>query len=228
MKIKPKDSRICVVGAGAGGLSAAHYLRERGYVNVTVIEQSDPIGGKCHSVTYKGRSFDLGANYVTAAYSEVLKLARTVGAELYTETKTITATIPTNGTPMFTRPLAAITRGQSLLAFAWAVIRYFWNRFWLRPIIDTPGFGQASRRPDLCVSFRQWLADNDLSALEAMFEVPITIMGYGYLGEIAAPYALKYMSLPTCWNLVVVGFGLPSRWPKRFVDGFERFWQRIT
>lgn len=226
--MKPTGARICIVGAGAAGLSAAYYLQQRGYPNVTVLDAADRIGGKCHSVSYKGRSFDLGANYVTAAYSEVLKLAAAVGAPLYTETTTITATIPRGGKPVFTKPLAAITRGYSLFGFGWAVLRYFWQRWRLRRVIDTPGFGEASKDRALHVSFLDWLKTNNLGALASMFEVPLTIMGYGYLDEIPAAYALKYMSLATCWNLVMVGLGLPTRWPKRFVDGFERFWQRIA
>jgi len=67
-----------------------------------------------------------------------------------------------------------------------------------------------------------------LSALKPMFEFPVTTMGYGYLDEVPAPYALKYLSLGTYLNLIAVGLGLPRRWPKRFVDGFERLWHRVA
>ena len=76
--------------------------------------------------------------------------------------------------------------------------------------------------------FSDWLRKNNLSELETLFSMPITIMGYGYLHEIAAPYALKYMSIKTFWNLVSVGMELPTSWPKRFVEGFQGFWERIS
>lgn len=222
--IKRKDSRICIIGAGAAGLSAAYFLKSRGYSSVTVLEAADRVGGKCHSVDFKGRSFDLGANYVTAAYSEVRKLAREFGAELYTESKTVAASVSAENQMTFSTPVEAITRKQSALTLICAMGRYLWIRLRLQRVLDRPGFADISRHPQLCVPFRDWLRNNKLAALEPLFEFPITIMGYGYLDTIAAPYALKYMSVPTFWNLIAVGLGLPRRWPKRFVKGFERLW----
>jgi protoporphyrinogen oxidase len=226
--LRPKDTRICIVGAGAAGLSAAYYLQRRGYTGVTVLEAADRVGGKCHSVDFKGRSFDLGANYVTAAYVEVRKLAREFGVDLYTESKTIAARISDSNRVTFSTPVEAVTRNQSALRLMWAMGRYLLIRFRLRKHLDRPGFADISRQPQLCVPFRDWLRNNALTALEPVFEFPITIMGYGYLDTIAAPYALKYMSVPTFWNLIAVTLGLPRRWPKRFVNGFERLWTDVA
>jgi predicted NAD/FAD-binding protein len=221
---KAKNSRICIVGAGAAGLSVGYHLKGRGYTSVLVLEAADRVGGKCYSVDFKGRSFDLGANYVTAAYSEIRKLARRFGAKLYTESPTIAASIAADNKITFRTPFAAITRDQHAATLLWAMVRYLWIRFRVRKIIDRPGFADVSRHPQLCVSFGDWLESNKLSALRPMFEFPITIMGYGYLDAIPAPYALKYISLATFWNLIAVGLGLPTRWPKRFVEGFQRLW----
>ena len=56
-------------------------------------------------------------------------------------------------------------------------------------------------------------------------------MGYGYLNEIATPYVLKYMSLGSFASLALKAFPLTknwSRWPKRFVVGFQRLWEAIS
>ena len=227
--MKPKISRICIVGAGAAGLSAAHYLSARGYKNVTVLEAADRVGGKCHSIDFQGRSFDLGANYVTAAYSEIRKLAKQYRAPLYTESPVITARMLPSGKLAFSTPRTTLTGNSSLLSFADAAVRYFWIRWLLRPIIDRPGFRGVSkhRKSARLVS---GMADNahGLAALScAIFQVPITIMGYGHLDEIPAPYALKYLSLATYRNLLAASLGLPRRWPKRFVNGFERLWDAL-
>ena len=178
--MKPKDARICIVGAGPAGLSAAHALKTRGYTNVVVLEVQERVGGKCRTINFNGRSFDVGANYVTAAYSEVRKLARSFGATLYTEFAATTARMSPSGEITFRTPLKAITQNGSLLAFFKAALRYSLIRFHLRAVVDPPGFDRLSRHPEICVSFRDWLRANKLSALEPMFEVPITIMGYGY------------------------------------------------
>ena len=53
----PRDARIVVVGAGAGGLCAAWYLKQAGFTRVQVLEKSPRVGGKCHSLTVRGQSF---------------------------------------------------------------------------------------------------------------------------------------------------------------------------
>src|SRR4051812_42760260 len=57
---QPADA-ICIVGAGASGIAAAHYLSERGYTNVVVYEERDRIGGKCKTVQIDGLPYDMGA-----------------------------------------------------------------------------------------------------------------------------------------------------------------------
>lgn len=226
--MKSKDSRICIIGAGAAGLSAAYFLKERGYRRVTVLERGDRVGGKCRTIDYRGRSFDLGANYVTAAYVEVRKLARKYRAALYTEAAaTIGHALP-SGKIAFSTPLSAIIRNHSALDVAIAAMRYVWTRLRLRKVVDQPGFAAIGDHPELCTSFGAWMRANRLTALDILFEAPVTVMGYGYLDEIPAPYALKYLRLPTYFNLIAVALGLPRRWPKRFVNGFERLWHAIA
>ena len=53
--------KICIIGAGPAGLSAAMYLQQKGYQNYTILERSDHVGGKCHSPTYHGKRYEMGA-----------------------------------------------------------------------------------------------------------------------------------------------------------------------
>ncbi|MEO1210208.1 MAG: FAD-dependent oxidoreductase [Cyanobacteria bacterium J06638_20] len=225
-----KGDRICIVGAGAAGLSTGYFLRKRGYQNVVVLEKQGRVGGLCRSVTHEGRSFDLGANYLTPAYKEVLALAKEVGAELYSEGpgQVYNPFQSTPGKPAYQSILSAVTAGTDPVTYAAAVTRYAWERLQLEPIVSVPGFKGISQRPDLTQSFADWLAEKGLSCLGALFEIPITAMGYGYLDEIPAIYALKYITLDTFGTLVTYGAGLELGWPKRFVQGFQRLWERIS
>ncbi len=99
-------------------------------------------------------------------------------------------------------------------------------------MIDIPNYlDRIHEHPELCVSFNDWLAAHRLMPLATLFQFPITIMGYGELDDIAAPYALRYMSLRTFLPMV---FGRPpvswivGTWPRRFDDGFERMWERVA
>jgi tryptophan 2-monooxygenase len=49
------QQRICIVGAGAAGVVAAHHLRRKGYDRVWVFEARDRVGGKCCTVEHEGR-----------------------------------------------------------------------------------------------------------------------------------------------------------------------------
>ncbi len=80
-----KTDKIVIIGAGPAGLSTAWFLVKNGFYNVTVLEKLGRVGGLCKSFTVDGMSFDLGANYVTWAYQETLKIAREIGASTYQE-----------------------------------------------------------------------------------------------------------------------------------------------
>jgi len=54
-----KDRRIVVIGAGPGGISSAHYLREAGYTNITVLERADEVGGTWQRNRYPGLACDV-------------------------------------------------------------------------------------------------------------------------------------------------------------------------
>jgi phytoene desaturase len=51
--------RIVVIGAGAGGLSAAAHLATAG-LHVTVLEKNDQPGGRCARIERQGHTFDVG------------------------------------------------------------------------------------------------------------------------------------------------------------------------
>ena len=72
-------SRIGIVGGGVSGLSAAHFLKEAGYSNVTIVEKEQRVGGKCCSVEMDGHVYEMGAIFGTRDYSVTLDLMKAVG-----------------------------------------------------------------------------------------------------------------------------------------------------
>ena len=50
---KNLDERICIVGGGPAGISAAMYLEQKGYKNYSIYEKNDYVGGKCCSPVHK-------------------------------------------------------------------------------------------------------------------------------------------------------------------------------
>ena len=243
-----KRSRIAIIGAGPAGLSAAWFLRKEGFHDVTVLEKLGRIGGLCKSITIDGMSYDLGANYLTWAYTETRAIAREVGAKTYKEKPYTSIEILTNAEGEETARYRSLKEAVlfnpftkqkvSFFAFMIAAFRYLWLRFRLVRVIDRPDYLaeiDATKHPELCVSFKHWLRANRLDALASLFEFPVTIMGYGQLRDIAAPYVLRYISLKTFFPMIahqipLLGwlFQLLLPWPRRFTLGFQRMWQQVA
>lgn len=234
------NANIAIIGAGPAGLSTAWFLSKHGFHNVTVLEKLGQIGGLCKSITVDGMSYDLGANYLTWAYQETLKIADEVGATTYGEKPYTSIDIAPDWKSFNYRSLDdavlynPYTKEKiSLWTFLWAAVRYLYIRWWeLGDIIDVPGYlDTIDQHPELCISFREWLAKRDLIQLASLFQFPITIMGYGQLDEIAAPYALRYIPFRTFFPMVF-GRGpinwIIGTWPRRFTDGFQRLWERVS
>lgn len=244
-----QEPRIAIIGAGPAGLSTAYYLKKRGYTDVMVFEKLGRVGGLCRTITEGYRSYDLGANYIAPGYRETIKIAKEVGSKFCKGRKYIAAKVPEDSTEdiKYYAIEDAIRRDPSnpdeLLPWsvlALALSKYLWQRYKVRHVIDQPTFeGVAQHDRDvkdgkdkLAVSFRQWLINHGIYSLGNMFEIPITMMGYGFLNEIAAPYALKFMDLRTM-ILGLIPNGMPIlkdrvKWPKRFELGFERFWETVS
>jgi len=231
------DTKIAIVGAGPAGLATAHYLKQLGYRHVTVFEKLGRVGGLCHSITEGYKSFDLGGNYITPAFRETIKLARSVKARYLPARRYIGARIEGESFTYYDlfdfvrQDPEDPTRRVGLWALARAIVRFGWLRHKLRPIIDRPTLESIHDHPNLCVSFEQWLRENDLLALRGLFQIPVTTFGYGFLEDVPAPYVLKYMHPRTYLAMVMRGVpGLSRfvRWPKRFEYGFQRMWERVS
>ncbi|MFJ9249544.1 protoporphyrinogen oxidase [Streptomyces sp. NPDC101776] len=88
---------VVVIGAGIGGLAAAHRLLDRG-VRVTVVEASERVGGKLLPGEIAGARVDLGAEAMLARRPEAVALAREVGlTDRLQAPATATASIWTRG-----------------------------------------------------------------------------------------------------------------------------------
>jgi hypothetical protein len=231
------EPRIAILGAGPSGLLTAHYLRKNGYQNVTVLEKLGRVGGLACTITYQGRSFDLGANYVTPAYREILALARELGATLYTERPFVAMRVPPTGRvsyeSLFRAMLVDAETGKPipLPTLLRALAKFCWLRFGLRRVIDAPTFAGVERRPDVCVTFLEWLRANGIDCLHTIFQLPIDLMGYGTVTTTPAIYALKFMTLATFVPMLMketpwIGRWMP--WPKRFTDGYQRLFERLA
>ena len=58
-----------IIGAGPGGISAAYFLREAGYTNITVLERQSDVGGTWQRNRYPGLACDVWSHVYSFTFS---------------------------------------------------------------------------------------------------------------------------------------------------------------
>jgi monoamine oxidase len=81
--VKPKNTDIIVIGAGAAGLSAARELSQHGF-RITILEARDRLGGRILTVRDSpfGAPVELGAEFVHGEPAETFEIVRAAGLNL--------------------------------------------------------------------------------------------------------------------------------------------------
>ena len=76
---KPHE-RICIVGAGPSGIHMAISLKDRGYQNLTIFEQTGRVGGISVDTKFDGFYHPQGPLFVTVDhFDNLVKLAKRYG-----------------------------------------------------------------------------------------------------------------------------------------------------
>ena len=187
-----RDERICIIGAGAAGLSAALYLREAGFRRVTVLEREDEVGGKCRTFERGEGRWELGAVLATTDYRETLDIMKRVGMApwkrpwplppkddsfvdrgLYPTRSVFPGWFELREFPIAVKDIAR----YHLLAGRW-------------PGVFEPGHDEV---PDeLADPFSSWVERYRMQELAKLYSIPFTAYGYGYYDEVPAAYVLKF------------------------------------
>ncbi len=208
--------KVCVVGAGISGVSAALRLQEKGY-EVTVVEKLDRIGGKCYSrqlvIDGKTLAFELGASVVAINYRSLLRFARALGE------RTISACpykVLRRSGEVVTFRQRYWPKGKTLaLIYQFLKCAVHIRRFYRKHVSPT---GYKDNIPEeYLVPFSQYFRKHRMEDLMAWFELPLVAWGYGDPEEIPVWYAFGEIDLLTLFGvLITVTYG-----ESQFVKGLE-------
>lgn len=205
--------RIGIVGAGPAGLTAAETLKQKGYTNVTVLEKSNRAGGKCCSIEYKGRMYELGAGILSENNHTVRTLAERYNVKTErVDFDTPTLTVDANGIPI---PDYSLRQKIRLMREAVAYKRL------LKRYQRVTEHGLLHVHPDLTIPFTEWAKKHRLTLLAKEFAKYFTGFGYDYLDEVPTAYVLKYYDQHTIRAFLKKAF-------YKFPNGIQGLWTTVA
>lgn len=208
-----RDTKICIIGAGPAGLSVAHFLNQKEYKNIKIIEKNDTAGGKCCSINYEDRSYELGAVLGDSGYRTTMSIVK----------KTVSSrSMPPKGY------LSDFNGGaKSLQKRCWelplmleALFRYIPVKIFNRRL-RKPGFDYFDSQ--FHDTFYEWTRRNNFSQIYNAFEPIFAGFGYDYFEDIPAAYVVKFFT----WSVMFSGLFFNQRvfvWK----DGIQDMWRRVA
>lgn len=207
------NEKICVLGAGPSGMSAAWYLQQKGYTNVTVLERLDRVGGKCNSPEYNGKYYEMGAGIGLSTYKNTIKLTQDIGIPPYKPVVTGKIIEPVKGEVMAgiseeEKPMLMeqMKKMATLLATEYKEI-------------TEPG--HANCHPDLKMPFKDFCIKNGVPLCMKIWLNPYTSFGYGYFDMVPAAYVLQYLDFQTIQDFMNRDF---ISW----TQGTESIWHKLA
>lgn len=188
--------RVCIIGSGPAGMRAADLLTQAG-AEVTVLEKSNDIGGKCLSIAKDGNTFDMGAILYTMEYNIIkgyvseFGLADTDPPNYFLIDRTTGVPEPMS-IPNLYKGIPSAVLGQQFGIYFATAPKYI-------NALQGPGFlginDPASIGDLKGLSMSAWLAKIGAPLVERVFWTLITSYGYGFLDKIPAIYPLKFMTV---------------------------------
>lgn len=176
--------RIGIIGAGISGLSAAHFLLKKGYKDICVIEADGRVGGKCLTVNYNGKTYEMGSSMGLPSHYHIKQLMK----QFRIKPSGISLTrghFRTDG--QLATQLAKDQRREFIMQLKRLpeILKQY-------PWLKTVGFNDYP--VTLAVTFSEWCAANDLQVLEKIYEQCFTTFGFGHIQRVPAGYVLKMVT----------------------------------
>ena len=236
------NEKICIIGGGPAGLSAAMYLEQKGYTNYAILEKEDHVGGKCHSPHYNGRRYEMGAIMGVPSYYAVHDVEEFCGIthdgpKLNRNYKNGKGQVidPFNPKknplkiPELMKMKKQLKKLGELLETKYKGYDVNGHRGVAEGRYDgyavTPGREKISgvnpNLKDLAMPFKDFCEMNGVELIQNIWIGPFTSFGYGYFDEIPAAYVLKYLDFQTTMNFVKVNL-----WTWK--EGTQYIWEQLN
>ncbi|MBV1820693.1 FAD-dependent oxidoreductase [Bacteroidales bacterium MSK.15.36] len=210
---KNYDQKICIVGGGPAGISAAWYLQEKGYKDITVLERLDRLGGKCNSPVYRGKKYEMGALMGVPNYHLTNELMEVAG-------------VKADG-PRLNRKFYSEEDGSEIKGISeeeMPKLKAQMKKMGELLATKYKGYtdpGYLNVHPDLTDTFFDFCMKNEIPLVMKVMINPFTSFGYGYFNLVPAAYVLKYLDFETLMNFVNINLVTWS-------EGTQDVWEKLA
>lgn len=226
------NDRVCIIGGGPAGISAAMYLQKKGYSDYVIYEKLNKVGGKSYSpkieVNGQERTYETGAIMGAITYHAVHEVEEFAGVthadgpdmrRMYRD-KTGKEIFPFDITkdPSIkkTRDLLKLKSQMKKLVKimntkyagydCYGHIGVAQGRYnGLSKEIDRPLQRMQGVNPnlkDLALPFDEFCKLNGVEEVMKIWIGPYTSFGYGFFDEIPAAYVMKYLDTTTAIEFI--------------------------
>jgi protoporphyrinogen oxidase len=189
-----RDASIGIIGAGISGAAAAHYLMQQGFRRITLMEQADRVGGKCHSILYRGKTYEMGALIGLPTSRHTLELMKEYD-------------LLEKG-PLLERGFFD-SAGRKVSQIPVGLVQEFAKEFKRLPRLleryrdlQEPGF--ANLPPELCEPFADWCKAYELPVTMEVFRHYFSTFGFGSIETVPAAYILKFLSYENLLSFIEI------------------------
>lgn len=210
--------KICIVGAGASGITCAYYLLERGYngCDITIMESLDRIGGKINSFQIDGLYYEKGAEHILNYYKTVYELFEKF--EIKTEPVTEYHIIVNESFKKFFEFVEGSTGFPIDLFKYYKLTSQYHDTF-----LNNASFVNISHDVNLQKSLYDYLVDNNLHGLIPFFDMMALHLINVNAKEVAFGIFLKVFPPETLhafinYNIPILGPKITAS-PSHFVPG---------
>lgn len=183
------ERSVAIIGAGAAGISAAHYLRQKGYRQITLIDRRARVGGKCLTQTIDGRNYELGALVVGNTYDCVRGLIDDAG--LTTAPFDPFRILDTQQPQYYIRADQHYARSKAAMVRVLATYLKHCRQ------LSRPGYVGLEKAALSGCTMDQWLHKHRLAHLKSLLAPYYVNWGYGYLEQVSAVYVFKVLDFYT-------------------------------
>lgn len=181
--IKP-DYKVAIIGGGISGLVIAEGLQKKGYKNVTVFERDDRVGGKLHTIWYKGKSYEFGATFGLPSQKHLKALMKAFNIKI-DGPKLSRVNYDTNGNKIMQIPK------ESLGAFIEELDRL---PDVLAEYKSLEKINIENIESSLMFPFSKWCDINQFSVLKTVYVHYFTSYGFGDIDTVPALYVLRILN----------------------------------